>query len=208
MAAGAGSEVRSPALLQTATLIRRFRRLKAGDFAFSRPLARFDSVFFRLEGRGGALCANNGHDLAMPTPTSAALTVSAIFPPPLRLDKAVRFASSSAIPSSAGILLERCKKTRLREIPVVIMTEPNGVVHKARTAEAEAVLHKPFMPQDLLPIIRQFSRYPLLQALVRRRRFAIVVDSEPRGPVALHSRAAVLIAELAVTHRPAVGIAQ
>ena len=56
-----------------------------------------------------------------------------------------------------GFLLERRKEARLFGIPIVIMTGSKSVVHKARTAGAEAVLHKPFMPQDLLPIISQYS---------------------------------------------------
>jgi two-component system, chemotaxis family, chemotaxis protein CheY len=56
-----------------------------------------------------------------------------------------------------GFLLERRRDARLREIPVVMMTASNGVSRKARMAGARAVIHKPFAPRDLLPIIRQFS---------------------------------------------------
>jgi DNA-binding response OmpR family regulator len=56
-----------------------------------------------------------------------------------------------------GFLLERRKEARLFGIPVVIMTGSNSITHKARAAGAKAVLHKPFMPQHLLPLIRQFS---------------------------------------------------
>jgi CheY-like chemotaxis protein len=56
-----------------------------------------------------------------------------------------------------GFLLERRKAARLFGTAVVIMTGSNSITHKARAAGAKAVLHKPFIPQDLLPLIRQFS---------------------------------------------------
>jgi hypothetical protein len=56
-----------------------------------------------------------------------------------------------------GFLLERRKETRLREIPVVMMTDLTSVVHKARMAGVKAVLHKPFTLKELLSIVKQFS---------------------------------------------------
>ena len=56
-----------------------------------------------------------------------------------------------------GFLLERRKEARLLETPVVMMTGSRGVAHKAKNAGAKTVIHKPFAPQDLLSLVRQFS---------------------------------------------------
>jgi DNA-binding response OmpR family regulator len=56
-----------------------------------------------------------------------------------------------------GFLLERRKEARLLEIPVVMMTGSRGVAHKAKNAGAKTVIYKPFGPQDLLSLVRQFS---------------------------------------------------
>lgn len=53
-------------------------------------------------------------------------------------------------------LAERRRDPRLAIVPVVIMSGSRGITSRAKAAGAAAVMHKPFPPEDLLPIIAQY----------------------------------------------------
>ena len=42
-------------------------------------------------------------------------------------------------------------------IPVLVMSASPGITAKAKAAGAHTVVHKPFAPKDLLPVIEQFA---------------------------------------------------
>ena len=55
-----------------------------------------------------------------------------------------------------NFLAKRRFDPRLATIPVVIMSGSRGIASRAKAAGAVTVMHKPFSPEALLPIIGQF----------------------------------------------------
>jgi CheY-like chemotaxis protein len=56
-----------------------------------------------------------------------------------------------------GFLSERSLNPIISIIPVVVTSGSPGIDERAKAAGAVHILHKPFGPQELLPVIERFS---------------------------------------------------
>jgi CheY-like chemotaxis protein len=61
------------------------------------------------------------------------------------------------MPGIDGPTFARELRTRLRHVPLVILTAAPDPKREADRCNAEAYLAKPFQPQDLLALVRRFS---------------------------------------------------